>query len=172
MTAKYNGYSKALIPACISVGAVTLSACSTPDFIKREANLSALPDAACVEETLKETPGIKEVYVSVNNKAGRMLTLKGLAPHDRYISYIYSANDIYSAYNVEGQLIFTATGLGELQFTNSRFWRFGLRGYPQDKIHATLTLMRLVEQRLAERCSIQELFEKVSEKCSRDIACH
>jgi hypothetical protein len=141
--------------SAILVLALPLAGCDILYGVGRGAQLDKKPELACVEETIRATPGITEVKFESDHSG------KGLFhPAPWTYSYLYRGKD---GSNIIGSLQIVETYDGAVTMGQS-LWQLNAPP-PQAWVDATRPVMRAIEMRLAERCGIRDLPSRIKETC-------
>jgi hypothetical protein len=135
--------------------ALPLAGCDILYGVGREAPLDTKPELACVEGTIRATPGIAEVKFESDHNG------KGLFhPVPWTYSYFYRGKD---GSNVVGDLQIVETHDGAVMMHQS-LWSMNAPP-PQSWIDATRPVMRAIEIGLAEQCGVRGLPSRIKETC-------
>ena len=143
------------------VVALAMAACDFLYGVNRRAALTRLPQVDCVRETLETTPGIERVDYQAW-VGSRPITWAGLQQADQVHTFLYRGEGVQGAL----QLVVGYEGDVELSDTLLDV----NRKPPQELIDGTRPVMRLVEERLEQRCGIEGLVRDVRESCL-GVAC-
>jgi hypothetical protein len=151
--------TKIRVSAILSL-ALPLASCDTIYGVGRGAPLDTKPELACVERTIRTTPGIADVEFRSDHSG------KGLFhPVPWTYSYLYRGQD---GSNIAGSLQIVETYDGAITMDQS-LWEMNTPP-PQTWIDATRPVMRAVEIRLAEQCGVRDLPSRIEETC-RGVLC-
>jgi len=155
-----NGYASRRWQCLACVGlAVTLTACDVLNGVRRSAKLDALPDLACVEAAIRDTPPI-ETVTRTTAQSGKAITITGVKPAGDVYNFIFKGSE---ESNVFGVVQFATNWRGYVEFSNYDY-RINTKP-PQSEIDATRPVMQNIEKALHNRCGIDTLAPGVTEYC-------
>jgi len=130
---------------------VALAGCDTLYGVSRGAPLTSVPDAACVENVIRSTPGIQHV------RSERR-------PDSRSITFAYDGSEP----RVWGFLVIGSDDPGGPRFEQYQY----VMNRPADPVAVanTRSVMRQIEFGLASRCGMPYLPGAIRERCE-GVAC-
>jgi hypothetical protein len=142
------------------VGAVVaLSSCDVTYGVRRTARLEALPDMACVERAIRETPGVTTVTFEHRGDDSTEATLSGFHATGEFYRYTYQGAKEAPIFGV---VQFMPDWRGYVTFEN---YTVGMNERPPQKIiDATRPLMHQIESALLQKCGAVNLTQ-VDEVC-------